>query len=67
MKYIFGDFQVLLFGDHGDKIKTKTAESYHNAVVKARKHEAKNPRYSAVVTRVVYNSINDGHKWSYNG
>lgn len=67
MKYAVGEFQLILFGEYGEKLKTKSYKSVQKAKPKYNKHIAKNPRYSAVINRTIHNSLNNNDKWSYNG
>ena len=66
MKYSRDSYQILLFGEFGDKLKKKSAKSLHKARKKANKYINKNPTHSFVINRTIINSKHTGYKWDYN-
>lgn len=65
MKYCRGSFQILLFGEYGDKIDTKTANSYTESQIIARQHTNIHKDNSFVINRTIYNSKDSNNKWDY--
>lgn len=65
MKYSRDSYQILLFGEFGNKLEKQSASSLHEARTKADKHLNKNPEYSAVINRTLWNSKSNNNKWDY--
>lgn len=65
MKYTRDSYQILLFGEFGDKMNKETALSLHEAREKAKTHLEKNKEYSAVINRTIWNSKSNNNKWDY--
>lgn len=57
MRKITGMYLIERFDRFGVKKKTKTAEHFMSAKAKAAKYEAKEEGNSAVIMRVLYNTI----------
>ena len=65
MIYSRGDFQVLLFGEYGNKLYTHETQSYSESTDLADMFISLRPKCSAVINRTVWNSRDSDNKWDY--
>jgi len=65
MLYRRGEFQVLLFGDYGNKTGKQEASSNQAATKIAQDHMALAKGNSAVINRTIWNSKDNDNKWDY--
>jgi len=66
-KYNTNKYHVLMFDDFGSYLKTKIIKdgNYLKSLSVGSKFLLKNPGYSFVIIRVLYNSKNLENKWDY--
>ena len=66
MKKITGHNLIELYDEYGNKVKSKkeTTGSYILSLAIAKKWENKKAGNTAVISRVLYNSIDNNDKWS---
>ena len=65
MKYSRGSYQVILFGEYGDKLEKISEECFHKARTIADEHMALAKENSAVINRTIWNSKDNDNKWDY--
>ena len=65
MKYITGQYQVLMFDDVGHRVKKSRSQSYNESIKLAKEWLEKHPECSAVVNRTIWNSKGTNTKWEY--
>lgn len=65
MRYSKGSYQILLFGEYGDKLTKKTADSYNEASTIANQYIDSMENGSAVINRTIWNSKDHDNNWDY--
>jgi len=65
MQYRRGSFQILFFGEYGDKLKKETANSHTAAKTIETEYLIKNKNHSIVINRTISNSKDNDNKWDY--
>ena len=65
MRKITGLIVVELYDEYSHKVHIKKAKSFIKASKKVEKWEKKNPRYTGVISRILYNTNFKSDKWEY--